>query len=71
MSSGIANLWSDLRRRRVFNVAAIYAAVAWIIVQVADVVGPVVNMPDKLMTAIVGFAMIGFPIAIILATGSR
>lgn len=67
MSSGLANLWSDLRRRRVFNVAAIYAAVAWVTVQVADVIGPAVNMPDRVMTAIVGFVMIGFPIAIVLA----
>jgi TolB-like protein/tetratricopeptide (TPR) repeat protein len=67
LSSGLANLWSDLRRRRVFNVAGIYAAVAWVTIQVADVIGPAVNMPDRVMTAIVGFAMIGFPIAIVLA----
>ena len=50
-----------------FQVAAIYAAVAWVIVQVADVIGPAINMPNWVMTAIVGFAMVGFPIAVILA----
>jgi len=67
MSLDISNFWQDLRRRRVFQVAAIYAACAWVIVQVADVIGPAINMPERVMTAIVGFAMVGFPIAVILA----
>jgi TolB-like protein/tetratricopeptide (TPR) repeat protein len=67
MSSDFSNLWQDLRRRRVFQVAAIYAAGAWVLVQVADVVGPTINMPNWVMTAIVGFAIVGFPIAVILA----
>jgi TolB-like protein/Tfp pilus assembly protein PilF len=67
MSSDISNLWQDLSRRRVFQVAAIYAAGAWVTVQVADVVGPAINMPNWIMTAIVGLAMVGFPIAVILA----
>ena len=67
MSSDLSNLWQDLRRRRVFKVAAIYAAGAWVIVQVADVVGPAINMSGWVMTAIVGFAMVGFPIAVTLA----
>ena len=66
MDSGLSDLWNDLRRRRVFQVAAIYAAGAWVIVQVADVVGPAINMPNWVMTAIVGFAMVGFPLAVIL-----
>ena len=67
MTLDLSVLWQDLRRRHVFQVAAIYAAASWIIVQAADVIGPAVNMPDRAMTAIVGFAIVGFPIAVILA----
>ena len=67
MTTRLSDIWNDLSRRRVFQVAAIYAAAAWVIVQVADVIGPAINMPNWVMTAIVGFAMVGFPIAVILA----
>ncbi len=67
MTLDLSDFWQDLRRRHVFQVAAIYAAASWVIVQAADVIGPAVNMPGRVMTAIVGFAIVGFPIAVILA----
>lgn len=67
MSFDLPSLWDDLRRRRVFQVAAVFAAGAWVIVQIADVVGPAVGMPQWVMTALVGCAIVGFPIAVILA----
>lgn len=67
MNTDISKIWQDLRRRSVIQVCAIYAAVVWIIVEVISVVAPATNMPDWVMTAAVGLAMIGFPIAAILA----
>ena len=67
MNTDFSKIWQDLRRRRVIQVSAIYAAVAWIIVEVVSVVSPATNMPGWVMTAVVGLAMIGFPIAAILA----
>jgi TolB-like protein/Tfp pilus assembly protein PilF len=67
MSIDPSSIWRDLRRRRVFRAAAIYAALTWVIVQIADVVGPAVNFPDRYMTTLVGIAIAGFPITIILA----
>ena len=67
MSFDLPALWDDLRRRRVFQVAAVFAAGTWVIVQIADVVGPAVGMPQWVMTALVGCAIVGFPIAVILA----
>ena len=67
MNTDFSKIWQDLRRRRVIQVSAIYAAVAWFIVEVISVVAPATNMPGWVMTAAVGLAMIGFPIAAILA----
>ena len=53
LGSDLTRIFGDLRRRRVFQVAAIYAAAARVIIQVADVVGPAIDMPNSVMTAIV------------------
>lgn len=56
----------ELKRRHVFRVAAVYAVVAWVVIQVASVVLPRLQLPgwaDELMIAI---AALGCPIAILL-----
>ena len=40
------NLWSELRRRRVIRVVAIYAVVGWIVIEVASTVLPNLNLPE-------------------------
>lgn len=67
MRRSLVNLWEDLRRRRVVRVAAIYAASAWIIVQVASEFVPALYLPSWVMTALVASVIIGFPIACVLA----
>jgi TolB-like protein/Tfp pilus assembly protein PilF len=67
MKSKLPDIWSDLRRRQVFQVAAIYATVAWAAVQVAETVTEALYMPGWVMTAIVIFSIIGFPVTVILA----
>jgi TolB-like protein len=58
--------FADLRRRRVFRVAAGYAVVAWLIIEVADVVLPALRLPEWTITAVVVTALAGFPIALLL-----
>jgi TolB-like protein/Tfp pilus assembly protein PilF len=58
---------ADLRRRQVFRVAAIYAAIAWGAVEVSDIVVPATGMPDWVLTTVVILAMLGFPVAVVLA----
>lgn len=70
MSFSPDKLWHDLRRRNVFKAAAIYAASAWIVVQVADVVFdrlPVFSDPDRAMTFLIAAVIIGFPVTAVLA----
>ena len=58
--STFRSVLSDLRRRRVFKVAAIYAAAAWLVVQVAGEVVPALFLPPWVLTAIVVLAIAGF-----------
>lgn len=60
-------LLSELKRRRVFHVAAVYAAVAWVVVEVADVTFPRLQLPDWAPTLVIALALLGFPIALVLA----
>ena len=57
----------ELKRRHVYRVAVIYAAVAWLAVQIADVVLENFNLPDRVMQLVILCAALGFPVALILA----
>lgn len=60
-------LISELRRRNVFRMVALYAVVAWLIMQVAEVTFEPLHLPDWAMTLLVVVVITGFPIAIVLA----
>ncbi len=60
-------LFAELKRRNVFRVAAAYAVVAWMVVQVMSVFGPALRAPDWVVSLFAFFAVIGFPIALVLA----
>src|SRR4029077_16621812 len=59
--------FSELKRRRVYNVAAAYAVVAWLFIQVATQVFPFFNIPNWVVRLIVLLVIIGFPIAVVCA----
>ena len=58
---------AELKRRRVVRVAIGYAVTAWIVVEVADTIFPRLLLPDWSVTAIILAAVVGFPIALVLA----
>ena len=60
-------LLSELKRRSVFKVGAAYAIVAWLLVQVADVVLPTFSAPGWVMQVFTLFIVLGFPLALLLA----
>ena len=63
----MSQLFEELKRRNVFRVAIAYLAVAWLILQAADIVLDNIAAPDWLMKAVMFFMVIGFPIAVIFA----
>ncbi len=54
------SLLAELRRRNVIRVAALYLVTAWLLVQVAGTLLPVIEAPRWVMRALVGFLALGF-----------
>jgi TolB-like protein/thioredoxin-like negative regulator of GroEL len=61
------SFYSELKRRKVIKVAITYAAGAWIIAQVADLVIDNVGAPDWIIKAVLFLLLIGFPVALIFS----
>ena len=57
----------ELKRRKVFRVAASYAVVAFIIMQLVEIVFPIFNFPQWTSQFIIIVLLLGFPIAVILS----
>ena len=62
-----SSLFEELKRRKVIRVAVAYLIVAWIVIQIATTTFEPLHLPDWSETLVVVIAMIGFPIALILA----
>ncbi len=63
----MTSLVSELKRRNVFRVAVLYGVVAWVLIQVVDVVMPRLGIPDWGVTLVIVLLVIGFPVAMIFA----
>jgi len=61
------SLFSELKRRNVFRVGIAYLVVAWLVMQVADVVINNVGAPDWVFRIIMLVLGIGFPLALVFA----
>lgn len=57
----------EIKRRKVFQVAAVYLVVAWLIMQVVDVVSGPLLLPDWFARVVILLLAIGLPIALILS----
>jgi len=60
-------LFADLKRRQVFRVMSVYGAVAFVVIQAADVVFPVIPLPPWTVSLVVWLCLLGFPIAVAMA----
>ena len=60
-------LLGELKRRHVYRAALFYAAAAWLLVQIADVVLENFNLPPRVMQLLILCAALGFPLVLIAA----
>ena len=58
---------AELKRRRVIRVLVLYAVVGWIVIEVASVVFPSLQVPQWALTFVIVLVALGLPIALILA----
>ncbi|MGA9573646.1 MAG: hypothetical protein WBS20_06855, partial [Lysobacterales bacterium] len=61
------SFFNELKRRNVFRVGIAYLVVAWLVMQVADVVINNVGAPDWVFRIIMLVLGIGFPLALLFA----
>lgn len=55
---------AELRRRKVFRVAAVYALLAWLIIQIAETTFDPLGIPLWGQTVVIVILLLGFPVAI-------
>jgi TolB-like protein len=60
------SLLAELKRRKVFRVAVVYAATAFVVLQAADLVAAGLALPAWVFSAITVLVIAGFPIALVL-----
>jgi len=61
------SFFEELKRRNVFRVGAAYAVAAWVLLQVLDVVGEILELPQWGGKLILALVVVGFVLALIFA----
>ncbi|MDH5622278.1 MAG: adenylyl cyclase, partial [Gammaproteobacteria bacterium] len=61
------SLFQELKRRNVFRVAVAYIIVAWLLLQVADTLGPALRLPEWFQSGVAFVVILGFLPAVIFA----
>jgi hypothetical protein len=61
------SFFKELNQRNVFKVGIAYTIVGWLLIQVAEVVAPQMNLPDWTARMVTFVVMLGFPISLIMA----
>lgn len=63
----MASLFSELKRRNVFRVGIAYTVIAWLIVQVLDVMLPTFGAPDWVQKVLILIVGLGLPVSLLFA----
>jgi adenylate cyclase len=66
-STRLYGFFCELKRRKVYRVAAGYGVVGWLIIQFATTVLPALTLPAWTARFVIVLVLAGFPIALILA----
>lgn len=63
----MASVWGELKRRNVVRVAVAYVIVAWLILQLADVLAPMLSLPEWVGKLVFLLLLVGLPLAVFFA----
>ena len=63
----MSSLFAKLKQRNVFRVAAAYAVLSWILLQVAELLTPALHLPDSLITILAVILLLGLIPALIFS----
>jgi len=65
--SRIIQFWQELKRRKVLHVITVYAASAFVILELVDILAPSLGLPDWTLNLVLLLLCVGFVIAVILS----
>lgn len=60
-------LYAESKRRRVLRVAAAYAVIGFVVIQVADLLVPALLLPEWVFRAVVLVGLLAFPVVLVVA----
>jgi adenylate cyclase len=63
----MAEFFAELKRRHIYRIAAAYAVVAWLLIQLYNNLTPMLKVPDWTGTLVLVLLIGGFPVALIFA----
>ncbi len=63
----MADFFAELTRRHIYRIAAAYAVVAWLLIQLYNNLTPMLKVPDWTGTLVLVLLIGGFPVALIFA----
>jgi ketosteroid isomerase-like protein len=61
------NFFAELKRRNVFRVALTYAVVAWLLIEIASVLLPILDASEWIITSFVMLLALGFAVALFIS----
>lgn len=65
--SKLSHLITELRNRRVIRVSTVYIGISFALIEVSDIIFPMMNAPSWSLKALTIFLLLGFPAAIVLS----
>jgi len=63
----MTTLIAEFRRRNVFRVAFAYIVVGWVVLQVAEFLSPLLQLPPWTVSFALYLGIVGFPFALVFA----
>jgi len=59
-------MFEALKQKKVFRVAALYSVIAWVVLQLADIIKEPLDLPEWFLTALIIVLAVGFLIALVV-----
>ncbi|MDX1572280.1 MAG: hypothetical protein R3200_17495, partial [Xanthomonadales bacterium] len=63
----MADLLTELKRRNVFKIGVLYVVTGWLLLQAGDVLFALLGLPDWTLKLVLGFLLLGFPVALVFS----
>jgi adenylate cyclase len=61
------SLWFELKRRNVMRISALYAVAGWLLLQMADILFGLLDVPGWGLRLVLGLLVLGFPLVVIFS----